>query len=168
MTSLLLNPHQRPGLTRSHCWHGPTPQFQDILEQPPPCTVFTGGDGGVCQGWAIPSCSALFLPLGTSGKQIFSPERSQIFCWLKYDIDRQKFFHLFCSMAEEITCTSWFQREGWGGSMDKIFRLLCLPITIIQLSATWLVNDRRPVFVIYSFTEVTLFILASDELQVSS
>lgn len=52
--------------------------------------------------------------------------------------------------------------------MDKIFRLLCLPIIIIQLSATWLVHDRRPVFVIYSFTEVTLFILASDELQVSS
>lgn len=59
-------------------------------------------------------------------------------------------------------------KRGLGEYMDKIFRLLCLPIIIIQLSATWLVDDQRPVFIIYSFTEVTLFILASDELQVSS
>lgn len=57
--------------------------------------------------------------------------------------------------------------RGSGG--NKIFGPLLANYNYqTQLTATWLVDDRRPVFWIYSFTEVTPFILGSDELQASS
>lgn len=165
MISLLLNPHERPSLTRSHCRRRPTPEFQDILEQSPPCAVFARGDGSVCR---FPP--ALFLPMGTSGKRIFSPGSSQIFCWLKYHIDTQKLFHLFCSTGGGGSCALRGSKNGVGGALwNEIFRPLFASSNYqTQLTATWLLDDRRPVFWIYSFTEVTLFILGNDEVQASS
>lgn len=130
MISLLLNPHERPSLTRSHCQHRPTPEFQDIVEQPPPCAVVAKGDGSVCR---FPP--ALFLPMGTSGKPIFSPGSSQIFCWLKYHIDTQKLFRLFCSTGGGGSCALRGCKDGVGGGLYGMKYLgLCLPILIIRHS----------------------------------
>lgn len=158
MTLLLLNPPQRPAWPGLTAGTDPHHSSRILLSSAALHRAYR-------RGWRrMPGLgySLLLCTLPPTGNvretNLLSREEPDfLLAEIQHQTDRSYFI---CSALREggITCTLWFQREvgmgavGRGGSMAKIF---------------WLDDGRRPVFVIYLFTEETLFILGSDELQVS-